>query len=74
MNHETEKENQSETLRRFFEFEVCAECGLDADQHVLGLDALGLDHVICKAPVDWAGDDAAAAAVFAARCERATKE
>lgn len=39
---------QDEWLAELFEFELCAECGLDANQHQVTLDALGNYHATCN--------------------------
>ena len=43
------KETPSEWLERLFEFEFCAECGGDADDHVVSL-VLGNYFAWCKHP------------------------
>ncbi len=40
-----------DTLESWFEFELCEHCGLDAPDHTLGTDALGLPHVYCNQEV-----------------------
>lgn len=35
-------------LKAEFEFEYCAECGLDADAHTVGPDMFGKRHIWCK--------------------------
>jgi hypothetical protein len=37
----------TEWLAQLFEFELCAECGQDADAHTVGLDPLGKRHAWC---------------------------
>lgn len=43
-------ETAADWLAALFEFEFCAACGLDADQHRVTLDALGLLHAECIHP------------------------
>lgn len=31
-----------------FEFEDCYSCGLGVDGHMIGIDPLGNEHVVCK--------------------------
>ncbi len=36
-----------EFLEDLFEYEYCAECGGDAEDHIVVLDVLGLFHAYC---------------------------
>jgi hypothetical protein len=37
-------------LEELFEYEYCAECGGDTEDHVVVLDVLGLFHAYCLNP------------------------
>ena len=39
-----------EFLEELFEYEYCAECGGDAEDHIVALDVLGLFHAHCLKP------------------------
>lgn len=41
----------SQWLAEMFEYELCTECGWDADRHTVGPDALGLRHAYCDNPI-----------------------
>jgi hypothetical protein len=37
-------------LEELFEYEYCAECGGDVEDHIVALDVLGLFHAHCLKP------------------------
>ena len=39
-----------EFLEELFEYEYCAECGGDVEDHIVALDVLGLFHAHCLKP------------------------
>lgn len=56
-------------LRALFEFSVCDECGLDADEHEVVRDPFGLRLYVCLQPLPWETDPEQAQRDMAARCE-----
>lgn len=45
------KISAAQWLAELFEFEVCAECGWDADRHIVSPDPLGNHHAWCADPI-----------------------
>lgn len=54
-------------LAEMFEFEVCAECGWDADKHRVDPDVLGNRHATCTDPISPGLSDQAAERELARR-------
>lgn len=40
------------TIAEGFDYELCEECGLDLDRHIIAPDVLGHAHVHCMRPAD----------------------
>ena len=54
MDHERGLLQDGRTTQQFledlFEYEYCAECGGDTEDHIVMLDGLGLYHAFCLKP------------------------
>lgn len=67
----TERElTDAQWLAELFEFELCGECGRDADQHTVRLDPVGLRHAWCTDPIPESWTDLAWTAELTRRMER----
>jgi hypothetical protein len=60
-------------LAALFEFEVCSECGHDADQHTVARDGLGNRRFICTDPIPAGLPDVAAEKELKRRAEASTR-
>lgn len=70
-NVPTERElTDAQWLTELFEFELCGECGRDADQHIVRPDALGLRHAWCTDPIPESWSELATAAELTRRLSR----
>jgi hypothetical protein len=70
-NVPTERElTDAQWLTELFEFELCGECGRDADQHTVSPDALGLRHAWCTDPIPAGLTEANTEAELARRLAR----
>ena len=49
-NGPSARSSPQEFLEELFEYEYCAECGGDAEDHIVALDVLGLFHAHCLKP------------------------
>lgn len=63
----------NEWLAQLFEYEVCHECGWDADRHEMGPDPLGLPHAWCVDPIPEGLSDAEGDMELARRIEVSTR-